>query len=197
MKRLFFAIFLLLLAASCTNVDPDIVKGGTQKVAPNENGQISIDLAIKSNLSDFVRVSYTVIGLDGSGRYGQSGKDNSAKVYSREWFPREGTIKVAILAEQTHYFTDVLLAQKITFSASATVKTPTDGCNITWCGIEDSIVENPDVLLDYTVNAINKGLPGQPKGTGREMYVQFKISLAEDGGYSITPEWVKGNIIKN
>ena len=197
MKRPFLSTILLLFAAlSCVpGIDPEVVESGLSEAPPDENGQIVLTVGAESNLQDFISVKFSTIGVDGRGRYGDF---SSLPSFSRNWNPRQGNIKVAFMAEQKKEFPDDLegVPEDVTFNVWAMVQTPTSGYKITWCGLNSLKLDKPDILYDYTVTALNKGIYGQPKGTADKYFVQFDISLAPDGGYSVSPKWVKGSIFK-
>lgn len=193
-KTILMLLAAALCALACTpGLDPEEIDTGTGTVDPAEDGRVHLTIAFDSNLEDFIDVQYTIVGLNGKRRYGVL---RSSSTQSLDWYTKEGTVQVAFYAQQKAEFTSKLLSSGVTFSVSTSLQTPTDGYEVKWCGLKDTVLENDDLLYDYTIKALNKGLSGQPEGTGNTKYVEFSISLDPDGGYKTDAKWVKGNIIQ-
>lgn len=189
----------MLLAAifsvcACTpGLDPEEVDSGKGTETPASDDRIHFTMNFDTNLQEYISVQYAVIGLTGKSRYAVVTEPSTL---SYDWRPNEGTIQVAFLAQQINDFSSSVLSKGVTFNVSVSVQTPTDGYSVKWCGLNDTKVESDDILYDYTIKALNKGIAGQPEGTGNTKYLEFQISLAKEGGYKITPRWVKGDIHK-
>ena len=197
MKKLLIVTLITLIAAvSCIPaLDPYTITSGTRNTFPNEDGQLSITVGLESSLQEYLSVSYSVIGVDGRGRYGNFA---TTPTFNLTFAPREGSTKVAFYCEQIKDFPDSIEEvpghSHVTFNVWAEMQTPTQGRRITWCGLKETEITSIDILNDYTVKALNEGLFAQPKGTGKNYCVEFDVSLAWDGGYDIKHKWVKGNI---
>lgn len=193
-KTIIALLFATLCAIACApGLDPEEIDSGSGTVDPAADDRVHLTVAFDTNLQDFIDVQYTLVGLNGKSRYGVL---RTSSTHTLDWYTKEGTVKVAFLAQQKEEFSSKLLSSGITFSVSVSLQTPTDGYEVKWCGLKDTVVESDDTLYDYTIKALNKGLYGQPEGTGNTKYLEFSIFLDPQGGYKITAKWVKGNIIQ-
>ena len=181
MNKSIFALLVAIFCACACNpgIDPEEIDSGKGYAEPAKDDRVHLTVTFDTNLQEYIKVQYTLVGLNGKSRYGIFRESTSQ---SLDWFTKEGTVKVAFLAQQE--------------DVSVALQTPTDGYAVKWCGLKNTMVESDDLLYDYTIKALNKGLTGQPEGTGTTKYLEFTISLDQEGGYKITPKWVKGNIIQ-
>ena len=210
-KALLPAILALLLAGFASSCKPDVIpdkpqdskKEGGCRISPNTSGMIEARLELNTDIPEYFKVSYTITGAD---RRSERGFFGSYFSTDKKWelTAEEGealqncSVMLAVYAEQVNDFADELFGagSKIDFSVSFTLTTPNDGYSLTWCGLEDEHFGDGDTLYERTVVALNRGLTDSLTGTGKTKYVQFDISLGEDGGYIISdPVWNKGNII--
>ena len=189
MKKSIFALLVAIFCACACNpgIDPEEIDSGKGNAEPAKDDRVHLTVTFDTNLQEYIKVQYTLVGLNGKSRYGIFRESTSQ---SLDWFTKEGTVKVAFLAQQEEEFTSSLLSSGITFNVSVALQTPTDGYAVKWCGLKNTMVESDDLLYDYTIKALNKGLTGQPEGTGTTKYLEFTISLDQEGGYKITPKWV-------
>ena len=196
-KRLFATILTLITAIACApDIDPEyVVDDGIKETYPDEDGQVTLSIGLESNISEYINVQYSTINIDGRGRSG-----NFSTYPSQSWsaYPKEGVVKVAFKAVQINDWPKSVkdLPEKITFKLWASVQTPTSGRKIVWCGLNEVEMESIETLKNHTLRAINKGLPGLPKGTADKYHVEFEVSLDSHGGYAVTPKWVKGKLFK-
>lgn len=194
--KLFFAAFLAVLAYSCTpEIEIDEPAGRVVSISPSTDGDINLTIICNSNLSDYIKVSYELIDCD---QIRHSRQFSAADTTYYYWEPDSTSIKLAFKAERLRSFSAVIFdwTEGIDFNVKAILTTPTDGVELNWCALYGANYTFTESLLLWrdTVTALNSGLPGETPGTGTTRYIQFGIVPTSYGQYSITMDWVAGNL---
>lgn len=189
-----FAVFLALSALSCgRKIELDEPAGRVVSIPPALNGKINLTLLCKSNINDYLKVNYELIGCD---LVGVSGNFSVRDSITLSWEPDSTMVKLAFNGERLGQFSAVVFdrTEGVYFDVTARLTTPTDGVEINWGALYGASYTDRASLWNDTMTALNSGLPGQTPGTGTSRYIQLGIVPNEYGRYGITVDWMAGNM---
>lgn len=199
MKKTILFMLLGFFLAACSPVGPDPKPVDSEidfieDSDPNTNERIEVWLTGYSNLSDYINVSYRIVGLDEVTERGTFKNFPSFRSFE----PKTGSIKLAVYAEQIQDIPQSVLDSPdgITFGITASVTTPHYGKTVNWCRLQNSSVSSLDELISKTINTLNSGTEDGIPGTGNTGYIQFNITQDEAEHYLIDLVSCKGNLFE-
>ena len=196
-KKALLSILLAGLFLSCQrNVIPetiDVPETIVETIPGTSDGTIRIALNGSSNLKDYIKVSYAMVGLDETI---EKGTFNNIPT-GRSFELMEGTAKFAVFAEKVKDIPADMFSGKegFTLVLSASVATPDEGKVWYFCNLNNAIISNEKELLEKTVNVINSGINEESPGTGKSRYLMFTISANDEGGLGISTSFVASKLI--
>ena len=196
-KKALFAILVAGILVSCQrDLKPetiDVPETTVTDIPGTSDGTIQLALTGSSNLKDYIKVSYTMVGPDDS-----TEKGTFNNIPTRRSFElMEGSAKFAVFAEKVNDIPSAMYSSEdgFTLELSASVATPDGGKQFVLCGLKNAKVKNEEELLSKTVNAINEGLGDEMPGTGKKHFLRFDIADDGNGGLTVSTIFVSGNLI--
>lgn len=196
-KKALFAILVAGIFVSCQrNLIPetiDVPESVVNTVEATSDGTIRIALSGSSNLKDYIKVSYAMVGLDS---WKEKGTFNNIPT-SRSFDAMEGSAKFAVYAEKIQDIPPAMFSSEdgFTLELSASVATPFEGKEYVLCSLKNAKVKDENELLSKTVKAINEGIGEEMPGTGKKRFLRFDVAADDNGDLCVSTIFESGNII--
>ena len=171
----------------------DVPESSVNAISGTSDGTILISLTGTSNLKEYIKVSYAMVGLDD---VTEKGTFNNIPT-SRSFELMEGTAKFAVFAEKINDIPSAMFSSDagFTMQLSASVATPFEGKEYVLCDLKNARVKDEEELLSKTLKAINEGIGEDMPGTGKSRYLQFTIAGDENDNLCVSTSFVAGNLI--